>query len=88
MLGDGVPESFFDIHDEKFHTFIRDVVLEVVRGYPVDGINLDYIRSGSVCACPVPVRRPTRNLRVETWWPTIWFGASPPTRRDASRDGA
>lgn len=46
----GVPDDAFDVHNIHFRRFIRDVVLEVVAKYPVDGINLDYVRSRGICA--------------------------------------
>jgi uncharacterized lipoprotein YddW (UPF0748 family) len=39
----------FDIHNEAFRTFISDLVIDVIKRYPVDGINLDYIRSMGIC---------------------------------------
>lgn len=67
---DGVPDSFFDVHNEQFPEFIRDVVLDVVRNYPVDGVNMDYIRSGGVCHSPACqqdyARRTGRSLLADS----------------------
>lgn len=41
--------GMFDVHDRDFREMITDAVLEVVRNYDIDGINLDYIRAGQVC---------------------------------------
>ena len=49
---DGTPKDSFDIHRPEFRAFITEVILEVVRRYPVDGVNLDYIRSRGVCTSP------------------------------------
>jgi len=45
----GTPPGAFDIHQPGFRRFIVELMLEVVRRYDVDGINLDYIRSQGVC---------------------------------------
>jgi len=39
----------FDVHDRGFREFAAELVAEVVERYPVDGINLDYVRAGQVC---------------------------------------
>lgn len=43
------PSESFDVHREGFRDFIVSLILEVVRRYPVHGVNLDYIRAGGVC---------------------------------------
>lgn len=45
----GTPPESFDVHKETFRAFITELILEVVRNYDVQGINLDYIRAGGVC---------------------------------------
>jgi hypothetical protein len=47
----GSPENAYDVHNEGFRRFIIGLMLEVVERYPVDGINLDYIRSQGICTC-------------------------------------
>lgn len=47
--GDGTPDNAFDVHNPEFRKFIVDLMLDVVKRYDVDGINLDYIRSMGVC---------------------------------------
>ncbi|MBT8125680.1 MAG: family 10 glycosylhydrolase [Gammaproteobacteria bacterium] len=42
-------KNMFNTHDEKFRKFITSVIMEVVRNYNIDGVNLDYIRTGQVC---------------------------------------
>jgi uncharacterized lipoprotein YddW (UPF0748 family) len=42
----GTPKEAFNIHLPEFRQFITDLMLEVVNRYDVDGINLDYVRSG------------------------------------------
>ncbi len=44
------PESAFDIHNLKFRQFVTSLMLELVKNYDVDGLNLDYIRSMGYCA--------------------------------------
>ncbi|MDX2253052.1 MAG: family 10 glycosylhydrolase [Nitrospira sp.] len=48
----GAPSESFDVHRKGFRDFIVSLILEVVRQYPVHGINLDYIRAGGICASP------------------------------------
>lgn len=45
----GSPKDSFNVHLPAFRNYIVDLMLEVVRNYDVDGINLDYIRAKGVC---------------------------------------
>lgn len=45
----GTPEDAYDIHNAKFRAFIVDLMIDVVKRYDVDGINLDYIRAMGIC---------------------------------------
>jgi uncharacterized lipoprotein YddW (UPF0748 family) len=45
----GTPEYAFNVHNKEFRDFIVSLMLDVVKKYPVDGINLDYIRSMGFC---------------------------------------
>jgi len=45
----GTPSESFDVHRSGFRDFIVSLILEVVRQYPVHGVNLDYIRAGGIC---------------------------------------
>lgn len=69
FYGPGTPEGAFDIHRPEFRTFITDLILECLDRYPVQGVNLDYIRSVSICqsdACSQEYRRLTdRNLNLD-----------------------
>ena len=47
--GTGTPERAFDLHLPAFRNFIVALVLEVVERYPVDGVNLDHIRTMGFC---------------------------------------
>lgn len=47
---DGTPDNAFDVHNAAFRDFIVDLVVDVARRYPVDGINLDHIRAMGICA--------------------------------------
>jgi uncharacterized lipoprotein YddW (UPF0748 family) len=49
FFDEGTPESAFNVHNSKFRNFIVDLMLETVRKYDVDGINLDYIRAMGIC---------------------------------------
>ncbi|MBA2346748.1 MAG: family 10 glycosylhydrolase [Solirubrobacterales bacterium] len=44
----GTPEESFDVHRPKFRDFIVNLIMECVSRYPVHGVNLDYIRAGSI----------------------------------------
>lgn len=52
----GTPQGAFDIHQPAFRRFIADLMLDVVRRYDIDGLNLDYVRSQGICASPFCVR--------------------------------
>lgn len=45
----GTPEKAFDVHDLNFQEFISSLVAEVVLRYPVQGVNLDYLRTMGCC---------------------------------------
>ncbi len=49
---EGTPERKYCCHRPEFRDFIVNVMLDVVRRYEVDGINLDYIRTGGLCTGP------------------------------------
>ncbi len=49
--GRGTPDQAFDLHRPAFRRFIIELILDVARRYPVDGINLDYIRTMGFCTC-------------------------------------
>lgn len=45
------PVDSYDVHNPEFRRFIVNLVTDMVRRYPVDGINLDYVRSLGTCTC-------------------------------------
>ncbi len=45
----GTPANFFDLHNAAFRDFMVALILDVVKRYAIDGVNLDYIRTGGVC---------------------------------------
>jgi len=47
------PGNFFDAHRPEFRDFIVGLMTDFVRRYGVDGINLDYIRTGGLCKGPL-----------------------------------
>jgi Glycosyl hydrolase-like 10 len=65
----GTPSESFDVHRQGFRELIVSLILEVVRRYPVHGVNLDYIRAGGVClsaSCAADYHAKTgRNLLVD-----------------------
>lgn len=46
---EGTPDEAFNIHMPGFRNYIVSLMLEVVKKYDVDGINMDYIRSMGTC---------------------------------------
>ena len=45
---EGTPREAFEVHRPEFREFICDLMLECVSKYPVQGINLDYIRATGI----------------------------------------
>ena len=45
----GTPAGAFDLHKPGFRKFIIRLILDIVQRYDIDGINLDYIRTGGIC---------------------------------------
>jgi len=45
----GVPQGAYDVHNSAFRDYIVATMLDVVKRYDIDGINLDYIRSMGSC---------------------------------------
>ena len=40
---------FYDMHMPGFRKYIVDIIMDVVKNYDIDGVNLDYIRTGGYC---------------------------------------
>lgn len=45
----GTPQDFFDVHNTGFHQLMANLAAELVTKYEVDGIHLDYVRTGGEC---------------------------------------
>jgi len=45
----GTPKNAYNVHLPQFRTFIKNLLMEVVNNYDIDGINLDYIRTMGIC---------------------------------------
>jgi len=45
----GTPANAYDMHKKEFRRFITGLMLDVVKRYDVDGVNLDYIRTMGIC---------------------------------------
>lgn len=45
------PANAFDLHRPAFRNFITGLIADVARRYPIDGVNLDYIRTMGTCRC-------------------------------------
>ncbi len=50
---EGTPGKFFDAHRPEFRDFIVGLMTDVIERYDVDGVNLDYIRTGGRCSGPL-----------------------------------
>lgn len=48
----GTPEGAYNAHNPAFRDFIVKLMVDVVKRYDVDGINLDYIRTMGICTSP------------------------------------
>jgi uncharacterized lipoprotein YddW (UPF0748 family) len=80
FYGEGTPQQAFDIHRAEFRSFMTQLILEVVRSYEIDGVNLDYVRSMGICqspACRTSYTRATghdlmADLRVYRLSPPAW----------------
>ncbi len=45
----GTPPMAFDLHKPGFRQFIKDLIVDTVKRYDIDGIQLDYIRTTGIC---------------------------------------
>ncbi|MEW6247778.1 MAG: family 10 glycosylhydrolase [Nitrospirota bacterium] len=45
----GEEEGAFDVHNERFHRWMADLIGEVAGRYDLDGVNLDYVRAVKLC---------------------------------------
>jgi hypothetical protein len=45
----GTPADAYNAHRPEFRAYLIQLMLDVVRRYPVEGVNLDYIRTMGVC---------------------------------------
>jgi uncharacterized lipoprotein YddW (UPF0748 family) len=52
FVEESTPARFYDAHRPEFRDFIVGLMLDVISRYDVDGINLDYIRTGGLCKGP------------------------------------
>jgi uncharacterized lipoprotein YddW (UPF0748 family) len=70
----GTPEQKFEIHLPGFRRFIGDTILEFVARYPVQGVNLDYVRAGGISSSDAAVsdykQRTGRSLLVDRLLPS------------------
>ncbi|ROS05049.1 glycosyl hydrolase family 10 [Sinobacterium caligoides] len=77
--------AMFNIHDREFHQIINQVIMDVVRNYDIDGVNLDYIRSKKVCdsaACADDYeKRYSRSLHADILTKSV----NPAARRNIER---
>ena len=81
-------EPAFNVHDPAFRALLVSLIEELAVNYPVDGINLDYVRAVDVCVtprCQEEYRaKYDRNLQVDA----VIFKVSPslvPTLADYQR---
>ena len=81
----GTPQEAFEVHRPEFRDFICDLMLECVSRYPVQGINLDYIRAVGISQsqyCIDDYRKETgRNLVMDR----TMYGVSSDAREALAR---
>lgn len=65
---DGTPEGAYNVHNPDFRRFIVDLMLDIVRRYDVDGVNLDYIRTMGICSSP-GCRADYERVTGASYWP-------------------
>lgn len=53
FVEEGTPNGFFDAHRPEFRDFIVGLMVDVIERYDVDGVNLDFIRTGGLCRGPL-----------------------------------
>jgi uncharacterized lipoprotein YddW (UPF0748 family) len=49
--GAATPADAFDLHRPAFRAFMTGLIADVAQRYPIDGINLDFIRTMGTCRC-------------------------------------
>ncbi|MEZ4601747.1 MAG: family 10 glycosylhydrolase [Syntrophotaleaceae bacterium] len=49
FFDDGSPEKAYNVHNIEFRKFIVNLMMDLVKRYDVDGVNLDYIRTMGIC---------------------------------------
>jgi hypothetical protein len=72
FFGEGVPDGSYDVHNQEFRNFITDLMVDLVRRYDVDGVNLDYIRAMGLCtaeSCQADYKRITGSH----FWPDYYL---------------
>jgi len=45
----GTPEKAYNIHIPEFRKYIVKLIIDAVKKYDLDGVNLDYVRSMGIC---------------------------------------
>lgn len=45
----GTPSGAYNVHNVEFRKFIVDLMIDMVKRYDIDGVNLDYIRTMGIC---------------------------------------
>jgi len=63
----GTPEDAYDVHRPSFRDFIVALMVDVVRRYDVDGLNLDYIRAMGICTS-LSCREDYERTSVSAFW--------------------
>ncbi|MBM4045461.1 MAG: hypothetical protein FJ279_10120 [Planctomycetes bacterium] len=63
----GTPAEFFDAQNPAFRDFIVNLIVDTARNYALDGINLDFIRTGGTSRSATAQRlyRERYNLELE-----------------------
>lgn len=72
FFGEGVPDGAHDVHNQEFRKFIVDLMIDVVRRYHVDGVNLDYIRAMGLCTSD-SCREDYSRVTGASFWPDYYL---------------
>ncbi len=72
FFGEGVPDGSYDVHNQEFRKFITDLMVDLVRRYDVDGVNLDYIRAMGLCTAD-SCQNDYKRITGSNFWPDYYL---------------
>jgi uncharacterized lipoprotein YddW (UPF0748 family) len=79
------PDMAYNAQNKEFRLFISNLILDVVKRYDIDGINLDYIRTMGICKSDVCKESYTKHSGADLDYDLyLRFVKSPARRRIAN----